>query len=547
MPLFGKKEKKLDLPEVVDFSNDTWSYKGNPPSYKENSDGFTYDIVDADGNDKNAITLGLAGMLVIVLNAKSPKIKEDDIIPPLGKVVKTRNWHTMSVKEANFLIQTAIKKLTNSATSGDVFDLASYAPLEVKRVLLKTLFTISRMKLPAECREEAEHRIIDDIVPDIFANPDYELALLTGLIVKTDEKAAASSSKIETSPIIEPGMSFTNYKEDQSVTIPEPPSIPEPEPDSAFAELQKIYGRRVDQPAVRSAERQAAGANADSTSHEQAAAPAPVIEPVSGNSKSYNPFTVGEPASMNQIPAQNINTPQPNNPFASPEPVSNSQSPFAGVNTPQPNNPFASAEPVSNSKPPFSNFNTPQPNNPFASPEPVSNSKPPFSNFNTPQPNNPFASPEPANIPQPASPNFGTPQPNNVSGSFYQNAQRIPQAPVPNYGMQMPNSPYANQMNPQMQNYGYQQNSNPVMGNYQQTYQGQMWQQGQQGQQNQNTPYNYQMQNPPMQWQPYSQAYPQNQQAGNYNAQGYPNPQNTTGNNPGNNSQVPQQNSQNNQ
>ena len=46
MPLFGKKEKKIDLPEVVDFSNDTWSYKGNPPVYQIQSDGFTYDIVD---------------------------------------------------------------------------------------------------------------------------------------------------------------------------------------------------------------------------------------------------------------------------------------------------------------------------------------------------------------------------------------------------------------------------------------------------------------------------------------------------------------------
>ncbi len=151
MPLFGKKkDNKMDMPEVVDFSNDIWSYKGNPPDYQIQSDGFTYDILDADSNDKNAISLGLSGMLVIVLNAKSPKIKEDEILPPFGKVIKTRNWHSMTVKEANFLVQTAIKKLTNSATSGDVFDLASYAPLEIKRVLLKTLFTISRMQLPPE-------------------------------------------------------------------------------------------------------------------------------------------------------------------------------------------------------------------------------------------------------------------------------------------------------------------------------------------------------------------------------------------------------------
>ena len=155
MPLFGKKDKKIDLPEVVDFSNDTWSFKGNPPVYQIQSDGFTYDIIDSDGNDKNAISLGIAGMLVIVLNAKSPKIKEDELLPQFGKVIKTRNWHTMTVKEANFLVQTAIKKLTNSSTSGDVFDLASYAPLEVKRVLLKTLFTMSRMQLPPEYREEA--------------------------------------------------------------------------------------------------------------------------------------------------------------------------------------------------------------------------------------------------------------------------------------------------------------------------------------------------------------------------------------------------------
>ena len=47
MPLFGsKKEKKIDMPEVVDFSNDTWSFKGVPPVYQIQSDGFSYDIVE---------------------------------------------------------------------------------------------------------------------------------------------------------------------------------------------------------------------------------------------------------------------------------------------------------------------------------------------------------------------------------------------------------------------------------------------------------------------------------------------------------------------
>ena len=491
MALFGnKKDKKLDLPEVVDFSNDTWSFKGNPPQYQIQSDGFTYDVVDADGNDKNAITLGLSGMLVIVLNAKGPKIKEDELLPHLSKVIKTRNWHSMTVKEANFLVQTAIKKLTNSATSGDVFDLASYAPLEVKRVLLKVLFTISRVQLPPEFREEAEHRIIDDIVPDIFANPDYELALLTGLIVKPDEKAAEQPvfSKIETSPIIESNLDFNNFVSAGKAEVPLAPTIPEPEPDSAFAELQKIYGRRVDSPEVQSVSNQnrtepePVSGNDPNTEAPKVSSETPAQpEPVSNNSLPVNPFTVGEPTSgLNQVSSFN--------------------------NIPQPNNPFGAAEPKSIPQPAAPNFFGAQPNSPF-------------NNMNSPAP-------------------------------FPNMQQRIPQPPVPGYGMQQPNYPYNNQGNPQMPQMpypGYQQPMNPYMAN-QQMYPPQMRPQGQMPGQGapaagNNPQLNGQSQFPQQGNQQNMPGYPQNPNFGGNNPQGYPNWPNPAQNYPQQPNQNPNSNS----
>lgn len=493
MPLFGKKDKKMDLPEVVDFSNDTWSFKGVPPVYQIQSDGFSYDIVDADSNDKNAISLGIAGMLVIVLNAKGPKIKEDELLPQFGKVIKTRNWHSMTVKEANFLVQTAIKKLTNSATSGDVFDLASYAPLEVKRVLLKTLFTISRMQLPPEFREEAEHRVIDDIVPDIFANPEYELALLTGLIVKTDEKAAESvSSHIETAPIIDTELPFS---QSSAVDVPSQGAAETPvsdnEPDSAFAELQKIYGRRVDSPQVRAAAAQ------------NAAQENQVTPEIQGNN--------GQPVSQTSMPA-----------------------PVSG-NVPEPNNPFTSGEPVS-VNPAAPNFSVPQPNNPFSS---ANIPQPAAPNFSAPQPNNPFAAnqgqmpyPQQQRIPQPPFP--GNMQPGNFP--YGQNNQAMPNQPMPNQAFPQGN-PYG----------GAPQQFQP--------YPPQMMQQNQGGANNpyitQNSP---QAPFPPQSWQPNMQMnqnmpnYPQNQAPGMQNAEGnpqqpYPGWQNRQQNYP----QPPMQNQQNNQ
>lgn len=492
MPLFGsKKDKKLDLPEVVDFSNDTWSYKGNPPDYQIQSDGFTYDVQDADGNDKNAISLGLSGMLVIILNAKSPKIKEDEILPPFGKVIKTRNWHSMTVKEANFLVQTAIKKLTNSATSGDVFDLASYAPLEVKRVLLKTLFTISRMQLPPEFREEAEHRIIDDIVPDIFAHPDYELALLTGLIVKPDDNAPKeTSAKIETSPVLDPvsqyGSTESQPEEVRAETTPiSVSSEPAEEPDSAFAELQKIYGRKIDT--------------------------MPRREPVSGGAPQMNSGAVSFNA-QNETASENS---QARNETSAEKPV---------FSVPQPANPFAGSQFNNNIPQQTPNFGSPQPANPFENQD-----RP-----NIPQPNNPF---EAANRAYPAQPQYNVPQP-----------------PVPNAGMMPPANPFAQnpipsqnpgypQMNPNQPN--FQQPYPPQM----------WQQPNMQMPQNWNTQNSPAPQFPPQGWVQNQQQYMPNNQNPQMNQQWpNPNmPQNVPGNNPQgqmnwpnrgpyNNPQNPQQN-----
>ena len=415
------------MPEVVDFSNDTWSYKGNPPDYQIQSDGFTYDILDADSNDKNAISLGLSGMLVIVLNAKSPKIKEDEILPPFGKVIKTRNWHSMTVKEANFLVQTAIKKLTNSATSGDVFDLASYAPLEIKRVLLKTLFTISRMQLPPECREEAEHRIIDEIVPDIFANPDYELALLTGLIVKPDEKPAQpASTRIVTSPVLDPDSRFNSgvntYSSAGEISdnTSQAASGSAPEPDSAFAELQKIYGRKIDTMPRR-----------EPTSQFSAQGVRP--EPSANNEQSRN---------MPNEVSQNNSSPT-SNPVPSTESVGSNQPAAPDFSGPQPGNPFANREPQ----------NIPQPNNPFAV-----NRNYPYPQQFIPQPPMPNNGMVQQNVPYPqapyGNPNPGYPQMNQNMGYFQQYPQQM-------YQPNMPVQPGSNTQNspaPQFPPQGWMQN-----------------------------------------------------------------------------------------
>ncbi len=417
----------MDLPEVVDFSNDTWSYKGDVPVYQIQSDGFSYDVVDADGNDKNAISLGISGMLIIVLNAKDSKIREEELLPPFGKVIKTHNWHTMTVKEANFLVQTAIKKLSSSSMSGDVFDLASYAPLEVKRVLLKTLFTISRTQFKPEFREEAEHRIIDDIVPAIFANPEYELASLTGLIVKPEKAKEQKSERLETRPVLD---ADPRYSRPIPETIPAAGMAGE---DSAFAQLQRIYGRSPESVP-------AAPAAVSQPEEEKKEAPNQAV-PAVQQAAEEKP---SEPSSRNDVP----NAPQ----------------------TPAPN------------------FGAPQPNNPFARVEPQSIPQQ-MPNFSAPQPNNPFAQSEPRNIPQP--PNFGAPQPNNPFMSnegrpgFPQNAG-IPQPPVPGFGMQ-PNNPYGNMnmpVNVPAPNQGFPQQVNPFQGGYppypgQQPWQQQNPQQGQ--------------------------------------------------------------------
>ncbi len=442
MPLFGsKKNQNMSMPEVVDFSNDTWSFKGEAPVYQIQSDGFSYDVVDSDGNDKNAISLGIAGMLVIVLNAKSPKIKEEELLPHFGKVIKTRNWHSMTVKEANFLVQTAIKKLTASATSGDVFDLASYAPLEIKRVLLKTLFTISRTQMKPEFREEAEHRIIDDIVPDIFANPEYELALLTGLIVKPDKQAEPVSSRLQTSAVLDPEIHYGQYSSTAAAAAPEPVSA---EPDSAFAELQKIYGRKAD--AIKTASAAAQVSESFSVSGTQSSA-APVSPSAS----------IDEPKSMPQPAAPAFSAPQPANPFAQAEPKSIPQPAAPSFNAPQPANPFAQAEPKNIPQPPAPNFGAQQPNAPYHYQQNAPVPQPPSPNFG-PVPNNPFANMNQPVNPQMPNPGYGqmNPYPGNIPPYPGQMRPQNPQG-MPNQNM--PQQPYPGQVPPQNMG-GYPQNFN---------------------------------------------------------------------------------------
>ncbi len=428
MPLFGKKKNKnMDMPEVVDFSNDTWSYKGDVPVYQIQSDGFSYDIVDTDGNDKNAISLGIAGMLVIVLNAKSPKIREDELLPHLGKVIKTRNWHSMTVKEANFLVQTAIKKLTSSSTSGDVFDLASYAPLEVKRSLLKTLFTVSRMQMPPQYREEAEHRIIDDIVPEIFANSEYELASLTGLIAKPDPKSSEPvSKKIVTSAVLDPEVSFEGTEEENAGSAPETAA-----PDSAFAELQKIYGRKADAVNVKNADK----INEKSVlQNDQVQA-----------AKLENNASANEPSKVTPVPVPAFRGSQPNNPFTAGVSASGYETGMPSFSAPQPNNPFSQSGTGNNPQPGTPNFNIPQPNMPsFNSQQNAAIPQPPAPGFG-PQPNHPYSAPNQP-IANMTMPNAGYPQGSNMTpygGQSYQ--QNIPH-------MNYQQMPYPGQMqNPQFQ------------------------------------------------------------------------------------------------
>ena len=416
MPLFGKKnDAKSALPEMLDFSNDTWSYKGEAPEYKLQADGFSYDIIDADGNDRNAISLGIAGMIIIVLNAKSPKIKEDELLPRFGEVIKTRGWHSMTVKEANFLSETAIKKLA-SANSGDVFDLASYAPVEVKRALLKTLFKLSRIELKPEFREEAEHRILDDIVPEIFAHPDYELAMLTGLIIKPEnvknEEVKPISETVKDMPAdedIDIDDVVPEFKPTTTVEMPEVTPAPvkaaaKEEPSSAFDELQKIYGARPDtvieanmivekRKLEQQAQQQAAAAQAEPVSAAPIEEPAPVVTPAPA-------------APVVETPAQ---------PAVASEPESFSQTSQPAVNpfqAPAPNNYYGSQQSA----------------NPFGGYEPAN------------------AAPQMPSIPQPAAPNFAmqqNPYQNNFNAApnanpFNQQPNAIPQPPAPNFGGQMP-------------------------------------------------------------------------------------------------------------
>ena len=211
-------------PEALDFSQDTWSWKGDIPNHPIQSDGFSYDIVNENEIDRNAISLGIIGMIIIVYNAKSAKIKEEDVLPAFREVIGTRNWNTISEKEANQMAKTAISKLVDEETSGDVFDLASYAPLEIKRVLLRKLFVIARYRLDPEYRTEAERRITEDIVPSIFADPQIELALLTGLIVKPkpkqEDKYTRQEEKAEESESV-PSEEVPEIKGEEELIIPD--------------------------------------------------------------------------------------------------------------------------------------------------------------------------------------------------------------------------------------------------------------------------------------------------------------------------------------
>ena len=368
--------------------------------------------------------------------------------------------------------------------------------------MLKVLRTPSRMQLPPEYREEAEHRIIDDIVPDIFANADYELALLTGLIVKPDEKVQKpASNRIETSPVLDQTPMPAAPVPETPADIQVPSFITTPEPDSAFAELQKIYGRSVDSPAIREA------AAARAADQQISAAPASAAA-------SVRPVSPADPAAEPSVKAPSFGNVQPQNPFQTDELIGGNVQPNANIQGAMLRNPFENKEPVSIPQPAAPDFSGPKPNNPFANP----------------------------------------------SGTVpYQPMQNIPQPPAPNYGGQQaagfPYGSYAGQANPQAQNQGYPQN-NPYMGGcpyYPQQNPQQMWQQNMPMRQAAGNSQNSQQQFPPqswyfnnMQWGQNMNGYPQNPNMPQYPENGVPsNPsmRQNGGNNP---SQAPQQNNQNN-
>lgn len=206
--------------ELLDFSNDPWSWKGKAPSYPITPDGLTFDIDNENGLDRKAVSLGILGMVIIVFNAKSATIREEEVLPVFFEVIGTRNWLTLTKKEAGISAKTVIGKLTDAELSGDVFDLCSFAPLEIKRALIRMLFKVARLRFKPEFREEAETRIVEDIVPSIFADPAYELALLTGNIIREDsssESELPSQSVAATEP-------FNSY---------ESPAVPEAAPEVA--------------------------------------------------------------------------------------------------------------------------------------------------------------------------------------------------------------------------------------------------------------------------------------------------------------------------
>ncbi len=260
-------------PEALDFSQDTWAWKGDAPSYPIQSDGFSYDLIDENEIERNAISLGILGMIIIVFNAKSAKIKEEDVQPVFKEVIGTRNWNTIPLKDANKMAKTVVGKLVDESTSDDVFDLASFAPLEIKRALLRKLFGVARKRLAPEYRAEAERRILEDIVPSIFADPEFELALLTGLIMKPKteepEKTAAAASEPVPAAIVEPAAETVEadavlYDEEElvvpdrdaekalrehletlSTVVPPKPEIqPEPEDDYVpFSDMEKAMAQ----------------------------------------------------------------------------------------------------------------------------------------------------------------------------------------------------------------------------------------------------------------------------------------------------------------
>ena len=507
----GKKTKNKTAMgaerELLDFSGDLWSYKGEVPDYPVQLDGYTHDIENSDGNDRNAISLGIMGMIIIVLNAKSPKIRQEDLLNPFNQVIGVRGWNILPEKEANKYAEIAIKKLTNAATSGDVFDLASYAPLEIKRPLLKKLFTISRFRMDPKFKGEAERRIVEDIVPNIFENPDYELAQLTGMIIQPEKTKAEAT---QSAPVFTPPVPI---REEQPTVIPsyavppvntetlppfppvspmepvqETPQVQVPQPQapvamSAFEELQMLYSRP----------------NHYSDKEETPVQPAAVDT----FAQVSQPVTVPE---IPAVPAEPENKPAPS-PVEVSEPV-----------IPQPAIPVFSQQPAS--------YDIPTPPVPSISMEPV-DSKPEPVSAEVPQ------SVVPPFIPQPPMPNI--PAQPAAPISF-----EVPQPPAPDLNVPQPAEPaaapaqpQAPQSYPQQTQYGQMPQGYPQQNPYSQMVPqgqyGQMAPQGypQQGQYGQ-MPQGYPQQNPYSRMAPQGQypqmppqGYPQQGQYGQM-PQGYP-------------------------